>query len=130
MNEIILRVGDELIRPWGLFAHKLTYVGPIGPFGEDVLDAPNGQRAQLRHFHSIPNAEQLQVGARGPEDYWQQIQVQARAREVLAKGIVNRLFGPNCEHISSYVRTGKSESPQLRVSVGLAAVLVLFFGGL
>jgi hypothetical protein len=125
MAQITLRVGDELVEP-ALFAHKMTYVGPIGPAGEDVVDPANGQPARLIHFYSIPNREQLRVGERGPEDYSEQVRVQARAREVVGKGIVNRTFWPNCEHIDSYIRKGKPESPQLRVGVGLGlAILVL-----
>jgi hypothetical protein len=129
MNQIILRVGDELVMP-GLFAHKTTYVGPIGPNAEDVLDPANGQQARFVHFFSIPNRERMRLGERGPEDYWDQIRVQGRAREVVARGIVNRPLGPNCEHICSYVRKGQPESPQLKVGVGLGlALLLLFFIG-
>ena len=46
---VILKVGDELVVP-GLPQHKMRYVGPIGPSGEDVLDPPKGQAARFVHF--------------------------------------------------------------------------------
>jgi len=127
MDQIILRVGDELVEP-ELFAHKMLYVGPIGPYGEDVLDPAKGQPARFVHSCSIPNWGQLRVCQRGPESWREQMFVQARAREVVANGVVNRTFGPNCEHITSYVRTGKPESPQLRIAGGVAALALLLFG--
>jgi hypothetical protein len=127
MNREPLRVGDELIEP-GRFAHKMEYVGPIGPFGEDVLDPAKGKPARFVHWNSIPDKDQLRIGQRGPESWHEQSMVQARARQVVARGTVNRTFGPNCEHICSYVRAGKSESPLLQIGFGLGALgLALFF---
>lgn len=127
MNQIVLRVGDELVEP-GLFAHKMVYVGPIGPNGEDVLDPAKGQPARLVGFYSIPNWQALRPGQRGPESWQEQMLLQARAREVVRNGVVNRTLGPNCEHITSYVRTAKPESPQLRIAGGVAAIGLLFIG--
>jgi hypothetical protein len=126
VNEIILRVGDELVEP-GLFAHKMIYVGSIGPCGEDVLNPAKGQLVRFIHSYSIPNWERVRVGQRGPESWQEQLFVQARAREVVANSVVNRTFGPNCEHIVSYVRAGKPESPQLQVGISLASIFALAF---
>jgi len=127
---VILKVGDELIVP-GIPQHKMRYVGPIGPYGEDVLDPPKGQVARLVHFNSTPDRERLLVGERGSDDWNEQANIQARALEVVAKGVVNHTLVSNCEHIGSYVRHGKPESPQLRigVGVGLAVLLLWIFGG-
>ena len=125
---IILRVGDQLIVP-GFFAHKMTYVGPIGPNNEDVVDPANGQPARFVHFYSIPDRDRLLVGERGPEGYSEQLLVQARAREVVWKGVVNRPFWPNCEHIDSYIRKGEPESAQLRFAVGLGLAIIILWGG-
>jgi hypothetical protein len=124
MQRIPLRVGDELVVP-GLVAHKITYVGPIGAYGEDVLDPAKGQPARLTHFSSVPNRERIQLGQRGPESWHGQLLVQARAREIVAKSVVNNTFGPNCEHITSYVRTGTPDSPQLRAGVGIALLALI-----
>ena len=126
MNQTILRVGDELIVP-GFPPHKMAYVGPIGPYGEDVVNPAKGQAAQFVHFDLIPNREQLLVGERGPEDWHAQARVQARAREVVEKRVLNRTLWPNCEHICSYIRTEKPESPQLKFWGGVAAVIGLMF---
>src|SRR5713101_3504140 len=56
MNQVILRVGDELIVP-GFPLHKMVYVGPIGPYGEDVVNPAKGRAAQFVHFDLIPNKE-------------------------------------------------------------------------
>jgi hypothetical protein len=119
---VALRVGDELVVP-GLPAHKVVFVAAIGPLAENVVDPAKGQTARLVHLASIPNWQQLVVGERGPEDWNAQAQVQARAREVLQNGVVNRTLWPNCEHICSYIRTGRAKSPQLRFWGGVAAIV-------
>jgi hypothetical protein len=118
-ESVLLRVGDELVVP-GLPAHKLVFVGAIGPLGENVVDPAKRQAAQLVHLQSIPNWQQLLVDERGPEDWNAQAQVQARAWEVLENRVVNRPLGPNCEHICSYIRAGRPKSPQLRFWGGVA----------
>jgi hypothetical protein len=119
---VVLRAGDELVLP-GLPAHKVVFVGGIGQCGENVVDPAKRQAARLVHLHSLPNWQQLLVGERGPEDWDAQALVQERAWEVLENGVVNRTLGPNCEHICSYIRTGKAKSPQLRFWGGVAAVV-------
>lgn len=122
-----LRIGDELVELAGPIAHKMVYVGPLGLDGGDVLDVLNpakGTEVQLVAFSSLPNRQNLRLGQRGPENYFEQAQIQERARQVLANRTVNHTFGPNCEHISSYIRTGKIESPQLTFW-GAAAVLAV-----
>jgi hypothetical protein len=125
---IFLRAGDELVQP-GIPAHKRAYVGPIGPYGEDVVDPAKGQAPRFVHLHSIPNWQQFLVGERGPEDWQSRMQVQARAHEVVSNGVVNRTLGPNCDHITSYIRNGKPESPQLKfwggIAVGVAFCAVI-----
>lgn len=125
MDETILRAGDELVEA-GLVAHKMVYVGAIGPYGEDVVNPAKGQPPRFVHSCSIPNWAQLRVGKRGPESWQEQRLVQARAREVVANAVVNRTLGPNCEHITSYIRTGKPESPQLRVAGGVGVLALIF----
>lgn len=126
---VTLRIGDELIEQ-GFPAHKRAYVGPIGPYGEDVVDPAKGQTARFVHFASLPNKEQLIVGERGPENQYEQLRVQARAREVVANSVVNYTAGPNCEHITSYIRNGNPVSPQLSVGIGVSLFigLLLLFG--
>lgn len=121
-----LRVGDELRIP-GFPVHVMTYVGPLGPHGEDVLDAPKASEARLVHLLSVLNTGTVLLGQRGPESYDEQRAVRERAIFVL--GTRNNPIGPNCEHIASYVRTGIAESPQLRgagllslIGVGLFAL--------
>lgn len=123
---VVPRIGDELVEP-GFPAHKRAYVGPIGPCGEDVVDPAKGQPARFVHFASIPNKEQLIVGERGPENQYEQMCVQNRAREVVANSMVNRWAGPNCEHISSYIRNGNPVSPQLKVGVGVGVFVGLLW---
>jgi len=123
---VALRVGDELFLP-GLPAHTMVFVGALGPLSENVVDPAKRQAARLVQLHSIPNWQQLLVGERGPEDWNAQSEVQARAWEVLQNGVVNRTLGPNCEHISSYIRTGKAKSPQLRFWGSIAAAAVAGF---
>jgi hypothetical protein len=123
---VVVRIGDELVVP-GIPSHKMRYVGPLGPFGEDVVDPVKGQSVRLIHFSSIPNKEQLFVGERGPENVDEQVQVQRRALEVVSKGVLNQAFGPNCEHISSYIGKGMPESPQLAVGLLAFGALLLCF---
>jgi hypothetical protein len=116
---IPLRVGDELRVP-GVPVHVMTYVGPLGAHGEDVLDAPKGNEAWLVHLTSVLSSSIVLLGQRGPESYEEQRAVRERAIYVL--GTRNNPLGPNCEHIASYVRTGVAESPQLR-GAGLLSLI-------
>ncbi len=120
--QVQLRAGDELLEP-GLPIHVRTYVSPLGPNGEDVLDAPKNGVAQLIHFESIKH--RVRLGKRGPESWQEQQAVRQRAVQML--GTANKPLGPNCEHIASYVRDGKPESPQLArfAIVGLFAVALI-----
>ena len=119
---VVPRIGDELVEP-GLPAHKRSYVGPIGPNGEDVVDPVKGQPAQFVQLKSIPNWQHLLVGERGPKDCYRQDRAQERAWEVVTNGVVNRTLGPNCEHITSYIRTGGPKSSQLMFWGGVAAAV-------
>ena len=124
-----VRIGDELVVQ-GLPAHKMRYVGPIGPYGEDVVDPPKGKTAKFVHLTTIPNWEWLLVGDRGPEawDWNGQLAVQARARQVVANQVLNQPLGPNCEHIGSAIGRGKPESPQLQVAVVLLGLALVVWG--
>jgi hypothetical protein len=66
-----LRVGDELRIP-GVPVHVMTYVAPLGPYGEDVLDAPKGTEARLVHLVNVLSRGNVLLGARGPESYDEQ----------------------------------------------------------
>ncbi len=116
---IPLRVGDELRMP-GVPVHVMTYLGPLGPHGEDVLDAPKGNEARLVHLTSVLSRGNVLLGQRGPESCDEQGAIRERAIYVL--GTRNNPLGPNCEHIASYVRTGVAESPQLR-GAGLLSLI-------
>lgn len=118
----IPRVGDELIEPGLPPLHKRVFVGQVGIYGENVIDPAKGQPARLVRLDSIPNWQRLIVGERGPEDVFTQAQVQKRAWQVVTEGWVNRPLWPNCEHICSYIRVGRAESPQLLFWSGVAAV--------
>ena len=120
-QQVYLLVGDELIVP-GLPQHKMIYVGPIGRFAEDVVDPAKGQAARFVHLDFLPNRDQLLVGERGDTDPVGIFDIQARARDIVRRGVVNTGIRPNCEHICSYIRDGKEKSPQLRFWVGAAAV--------
>lgn len=128
-QQVYLLVGDELIVP-GLPQHKMIFVGPIGPFGEDVVDPAKGQAARFVHLDFLPKRDQLLVGERGTSDPSRIFDIQARARDVVRRGVVNLTLRPNCEHICSYIRDGKEKSPQLRFWGGLAAVAVIIALGL
>jgi hypothetical protein len=121
-QQVPLRIGDELRIP-GLPTHVMTYVGPLGPYGEDILDAPKKGVATLVHSGPVLNqpGRIVYLGKRGPESWQEQQAVRQRALQAI--GTPNKPFGPNCEDISSFVRTGKSESPQ---RVGL--LLIAFVG--
>jgi hypothetical protein len=124
---VYLAVGDELIVP-GLPQHKMIYVGPIGPFGEDVVDPAKGQAARFVHFDFLPNRDQLLVGIRGTTDWNVMREIQDRARDVVSRGVVNLGIRPNCEHICSYIRDGEEKSQQLRFWLSVAATIALFWG--
>lgn len=123
-----LIVGDEIVVP-GIPQHKMRYVGPIGPNGEDVLDPAKNRPVQLKHFAAIPNPERLLVGERGTNDRNEACAIQIRALDVVNRGLVNHTFWQNCEHIGSYVRYGKNpNSPQLKFWVGAVVAVAILIG--
>jgi len=126
MERVTLRIGDQLLQRGGLVTHVMTYVGPIGPNGQDVLDAPKGEAARLVHFWEVAANGNILVGERGPESWWEQRAIQQRALSVI--GTINQTAGPNCEHISSFVRKERPESPQLRGGLLVAAIIALIIG--
>ena len=126
-ERVVLLVGDELIRP-GIPQHKMRYVGPIGPYGEDVVDPPKGQPTRFVHLDVIPDRDQLVVGERGTTDWYEAQQIQARALDIVRRGVVNHWLWPNCEHIGSHIRHGKAESPQLRIAAGVGVAVLLWWG--
>jgi hypothetical protein len=121
-QKVPLRIGDELRIP-GLPTHVMTYVGPLGPYGEDILDAPKKGVATLVCSGTVLNqpGRIVYLGQRGPESWQEQQAVRQRALQAI--GVANKALGPNCEDISSFVRTGKPESPQ-RVGFLVLASLV------
>jgi hypothetical protein len=124
-GEIVARlIGDELV-VLGIPEHKMTYVGPIGPQGEDVVDAPKGQAARFVHWQLLPNKDQIRVGDRGTTDWFEQRQIQQRARDLVQRRVVNQTFGPNCEHIHTYIAKGTPYSPQLRTAAGIAVAVAI-----
>ncbi|SRR5260370_31445676 len=119
-----LKVGDELRTPGPLgTTHAMVYVGAIGPNGEDVLNAPKDGVAQLVQFAWVKQQGRIVLGQRGPNTFREQLAVQARARQVI--GTPNLILRWNCEHISSYVRKGEAESPQLRGAAVFASLIAL-----
>ena len=84
----------------------MTYVGPLGPNGEDILDAPKNGVAKLVHSRTVLNqpGKIVQIGQRGPDSWHEQEVIRQRALQAI--GTPNKPLGPNCEDISSFVRTG------------------------
>lgn len=101
-----LLIGDELVVP-GIPQHKMIYVGPIGRFAK-------GQAAQFVRFDFLPNRDQLLVGERGTTHPARIFDIQARARDIVRRGVVNAGIRLNCEHICSYIRDGKEKRPRGR----------------
>src|SRR6185437_3594506 len=82
-----LMIGDELVLP-GIPDHKMTYVGAVGPFGEDVVNAPKGQVARFVHLSSLPSRDQIRVGDRGTMDWFEIQDIQARAHDVVQRRVL------------------------------------------
>ncbi|MGH9522129.1 MAG: hypothetical protein ACRD3E_06325 [Terriglobales bacterium] len=122
-----LHVGDELRQVTPLVTHSMAYVGPIGPNGEDVLNAPKGGVATLMHLAEVIKDGPVTIGERGPQTWAEQVSVQQRALQ--ARGTPNRLVETNCEHITHWVRTGRKKSPQLQFAVGFAVVAAIAIWG-
>jgi hypothetical protein len=110
-----LRPGTELIQPCGFYRHKATYVGPIGPNGEDVFDAPKGGVGHLRFASDFVGEAPTFVGTLGPASLLEWRAVQSRARQVLGKR--NVLLDSNCEHMDTFIQEGVPKSPQVAAAV-------------
>lgn len=106
--------------------HKAPVVG-IAPNGEEVvLDHTNdGAPARLVYARDFAAQATTVVGKPGAGGVAEQAAIQARALRVV--GTPYNLLTWNCEHLTSYVTTGKPESPQLAVGLGCAALLALLF---
>jgi hypothetical protein len=124
--QINLNPGSELIQPCGFYRHKATYVGPIGPSGEDVFDAPKGGVGHLRFASDFVGEAPTFVGSLGPASLLEQRAVQNRARQILGKK--NVLLNSNCEHMDTFIRDGVPRSPQ--VAAGVIITLGLFFAAM
>jgi hypothetical protein len=123
-----LKIGDELKMLVGAVTHVMTVVALLGGGDYLVLDAPkNGTACFKRLSELLASGQTIRLGRRGHDGWQEQQAVWQRANEVL--GSPNLLLRWNCEHISSYVRTGKAESPQLRgffaVVIGTAALFAI-----
>ncbi len=121
-----LGIGTELLQ-------KITPIGPIhkasvvgrAPNGEEVvLDHPKGGNARFVTVKEFVSKTQTYVGERGPSSMEAQQAIQNRALQL--NGTPYNLLTHNCEHVTNYVRTGKSSSPQLGTVVALVVIVVLF----
>jgi hypothetical protein len=122
-----LGIGTELLQkitPLGPI-HKASVVG-VAPDGEElVLDHPKGGASHFIPVKDFAAGTETFVGKRGPSSLAEQQAIQNRA--VQAVGTRYNVFARNCEHVSSFVRTGKAESPQLAIFVVLAIFLGAVF---
>jgi hypothetical protein len=119
-----LGIGTELfqkITPLGPI-HKASVVG-FAPNGEElVLDHPKGGASHFVPVKDFVSGTETFIGKRGPSSLVEQQAIQKRAVQTV--GTRYNLIARNCEHVSSFVRTGKAESPQLAVCF----LLALFVG--
>lgn len=119
--------GTELLQkitPLGPF-HKAAVVGVTANGEELVLDHPKGGTSHLLPVQDFLARTETFIGERGPSAPAERQAIIARA--VNTVGTPYDLLIRNCEHISSYVRTGKATSPQLGVALLLCVLLGLLF---
>ena len=117
-----LGIGTELLQkitPLGPI-HKASVVG-FAPNGEElVLDHPKGGASQLVPLKDFVAGTETFIGKRGPSSVVEQQAITNRAAQTV--GTRYNIFARNCEHVSSFVRTGKAESPQLAICFLVALV--------
>jgi hypothetical protein len=107
----------------GLVQHAFTYVGPVGPNGEDVVNNTPERGVHLAHLKQEIAGRAARLVAPAPPDWREQNSMVQRALNQLGRPW--RLFGNNCEDTANYIRTGRASSPQLEFWIGLFIVLGL-----
>lgn len=100
-----------------------VYVGPRGPLGADVVhsDKESG-RVVLVHFATFAAGQTVVVQSAQRGSWFEQKAIASRALSLLGQEF--DLLNLNCEHLVSFAQTGRPESPQLKLGVGLAALAV------
>jgi len=128
LPRVPVKVGDELRTPAGVITHVMVVVERLANGDHLVLDSPKNGTARLVLLSDLLAAGQtITLGKRGPDTWIEHVEISQRARQVL--GTPNLPLKWNCEHICSYVRTGKAESPQLRGIATVAVSVLGLFGG-
>jgi hypothetical protein len=109
----------------GLILHSITYVGPVGPNGEDVVNNTPERGVHLGHLGHELAGRPATVAAAAPSTWWEQSLVVRRALSQLKQPW--KLVGNNCEDTANYARTGRASSPQLEFWIGLLLVVGLIY---
>src|SRR3972149_4739125 len=108
-------IGTQLLQPTSPLGpvHKEGGWG-TAPNGEEVvLNHPKGQRSRFELVRDFVAGTPTYIGKRGPVSVQEQVAIQARAFQVAGKPY--DLVFWNCEHSSTFIRTGKPESLQLAI---------------
>ena len=109
--------------------HEGTYVGPVGPNGEDVIhcDKPDGMI--LSHFDDFADGGQVEAPY-VPRSHEEGQQIVRRAFETLARRIPYNVLGIkgwNCEQAANYHQRGQPASPSMVVVFVIGVVVTLAF---
>lgn len=124
-----LQIGDKLRVPVRLGVyHYGIYVGPCGPYGEDVVHNDKGGGVQLVGFRIFAAGQPVQVVSRARSWYEGWV---IRDRALSLVGTRYDLLNFNCEHAANYAEAGVAFSPTLRGSafLGLVGGLVWWASG-
>jgi hypothetical protein len=113
------------VQKMGVVKHPMTFVGPIGPRGEDVVNNTPERGVHLDHHENAIAGRPCRVSTPAPATLQEKNTVVRRALSQLGRQW--RLFTNNCESTANYARTGIARSPQ--VGLFLVVGLVVCIAG-
>jgi hypothetical protein len=123
-----IRPGDELVSPifkTGLVKHYVIYLG-IDDFGVEIF-SENHAKEGVRLVTAYDYFSRIRSFQVKPFEGTDQEREAAVARALSQLGKSYNLVGHNCEHHTSFARTGIAVSKQVAVAVGLFAFFLIIW---
>lgn len=125
---MVMEIGDKVrVRADFGFYHYAIYVGPCGPYGEDVVHNEKGGRVVFAYFHDFADGRDVEVAQRAARSWEEREAIVRRAISLLGRRY--DLVNFNCEHFANYAIAGVLRSETIAALVALAFVGIGLWAG-